>query len=129
MTPLLRKNLCSPAAFRRVPLQIVGFFLAIAAVAYSTLTLGTSHIFGTGDEDKQELPYRPDMFHLIFALASMYMAMLFTNWQLSTNPSDMWHIDRGWVSMWVKIGSKWFCEVLYLWTVIAPVVCWARDFS
>ncbi|WIA11059.1 hypothetical protein OEZ85_011211 [Tetradesmus obliquus] len=110
-------------------MQIVGFFLAIAAVAYSTLTLGTSHIFGTGDEDKQELPYRPDMFHLIFALASMYMAMLFTNWQLSTNPSDMWHIDRGWVSMWVKIGSKWFCEVLYLWTVIAPVVCWARDFS
>ena len=109
--------------------QIVGFFLGIGAVGYSTLTLGTSHIFGSGDEDKHELPYRPDSFHLIFALASMYMAMLLTNWELSDNPSDMWRLDKGLISMWVKIGSKWFCEVLYIWTVIAPVVCKYRDFS
>ena len=109
--------------------QIVGFFLGIAAICYSTLTLGTSHIFGGGDEDRGELTYRPDMFHLIFALASMYMAMLLTNWELSGNPSDMWKIDKGEVSMWVKIGSKWFCELLYIWTVIAPAVLRNRDFS
>jgi hypothetical protein len=32
--------------------------------------------------DSGPLPYRPDAFHLMFALASMYMAMLFTNWQV-----------------------------------------------
>eukprot|EP00879_Flechtneria_rotunda_P002887 GHRR01003103.1.p1 GENE.GHRR01003103.1~~GHRR01003103.1.p1 ORF type:complete len:394 (+),score=41.53 GHRR01003103.1:350-1531(+) len=110
-------------------IQIVGFFLAIGAICYSTLTLGTSHIFGAGDEDKHELAYRPDIFHLIFSLASMYMAMLLTNWELSTDVTNMWVIDKGWISMWVKLGSKWFCEVLYVWTVIAPVVCWNRDFS
>lgn len=110
-------------------ITIVGFFLGVAAVCYSTLTLGTSHIFGAGDEDKGELPYRPDAFHLIFALAAMYMGMLLSNWELSANPSEMWRIDRGWISMWTKLGSKWFCEALYLWTVIAPAVCVHRDFS
>ncbi|KAF8068250.1 SERINC3 [Scenedesmus sp. PABB004] len=110
-------------------ITIVGVFLGLAAVVYSTLTLGTSHIFGGGDEDKGELPYRPDVFHLIFALAAMYMAMLLTNWQLSPDPGDMWRIDRGWISTWVKMGSKWFAEALYIWTVVAPAVCRHRDFT
>jgi hypothetical protein len=118
-----------PAPATAAVVQIVGFFLGIAAVCYSTLTLGTSHIFGSGDEDQGELPYRPDMFHLIFALASMYMAMLLTNWELSGSAADMWKIDKGLVSMWVKIGSKWFCELLYIWTVVAPAVLRNRDFT
>lgn len=109
--------------------QIVGFFLGIAAVCYSTLTLGTSHIFGAGEADRGELPYRPDAFHAIFALAAMYMAMLLTNWELSGNPGDMWEIGRGWTSMWVRLASKWLCEALYLWTVVAPAVLRNRDFS
>jgi hypothetical protein len=109
--------------------QIVGFFLGIGAVCYSTLTLGTSHIFGAGDEDRGELPYRPDTFHVIFALASMYMAMLLTDWELSGNSADMWHIGKGWTSMWVKMGSKWFCEALYAWTVLAPAILRNRDFT
>lgn len=116
----------APAAGCRA--QVVGFFLGVGAVCYSTLTLGTSHIFGGGDEDKGELPYRPDVFHAIFALAAMYMAMLLTNWQLSTDAADMWAMDKGWASMWVKLGSKWFCEALYLWTVVAPAVCRHREF-
>jgi hypothetical protein len=59
----------------------------------------------------------------------MYMAMLLTNWELSGTASDMWKIDKGWVSMWVKIGSKWFCELLYIWTVVAPAVLRNRDFT
>ncbi len=107
----------------------MGFFLGLGAVCYSTLTLGTSHIFGGGDADKRELPYRPDVFHAIFALACMYMAMLLSNWELSASAADMWRIDRGVISMWVKLGSKWFAEALYIWTVVAPAVCRGRDFS
>eukprot|EP00877_Chromochloris_zofingiensis_P012780 jgi/Chrzof1/7756/Cz02g35180.t1 len=111
-------------------IQIVGFFLAIGAVSYSTLALGTSHIFtsGGGEEGSAQLPYRPDFFHLVYALASMYMAMLYTNWEISSNTTQF-ELSKGWISTWVKMGSKWFCEALYLWTVVAPAVCRGRDFT
>lgn len=116
----------------------MGFFLAIGAVAYSTMSLGTSSIFAssgatgdtpvpTGDADGL-LPYRPDAFHLVYALASMYMAMLFTNWQISAS-TQKFELGTGWASVWVTMGSKWFCEALYLWTVIAPAVLRNRDFT
>lgn len=124
--------------------QIVGFFLAIGAVCYSTMSLGTSSIFtngsitpgadatetlpGDGGGGSGPLPYRPDAFHLIFALASMYMAMLFTNWQVSSNTTKF-ELGTGWTSTWITMGSKWFCELLYLWTVVAPAVLRDRDFT
>jgi hypothetical protein len=109
------------------------------------MSLGTSSIFTSGGGDSPEqsgglgasgggggedepLPYRPDVFHLVYALASMYMAMLFTNWQISANTSKF-ELGTGWASTWVTMGSKWFCELLYLWTVIAPAVLKNRDFS
>jgi hypothetical protein len=64
----------------------------------------------------------------MFALASMYMGMLFTNWQVSSSGAR-WEMGAGWASTWVVMGSKWFCELLYLWTVIAPAVLKNRDFS
>ena len=58
----------------------------------------------------------------------MYMAMLFTNWQVFTSTSAF-ELSKGWASTWAKIGSKWFCEALYCWTVVAPAVLRNRDFS
>jgi len=106
------------------------------------MSLGTSSIFspsGGGDagdgaaaagdgDGSGPLPYRPDAFHLVYALASMYMGMLFTNWQVSANTSKF-ELGTGWASTWVTMGSKWFCEALYLWTVVAPAVLKNRDFS
>ena len=115
--------------------QIVAFFLALAAVCYSTMSLGSSKLFGTSSEPATceaevdgRLPYRPDFFHLIYALASMYLAMLYTNWSVSGN-TQKYELDRGWFSFWVKMGSKWFCELLYVWTVVAPAICRHRQFQ
>ncbi|KAI8466033.1 MAG: serine incorporator/TMS membrane protein [Monoraphidium minutum] len=129
---------CRRAATGDQWVQIVGFFLAIGAVSYSTMSLGTSSLFGNGGGDggggdtggggDGRLPYRPDVFHLIFAFASMYMAMLFTNWEVSSN-TQRFELGGGWASMWVTLGSKWFCEALYLWTVLAPAILRNRDFS
>ena len=33
------------------------------------------------------LPYRPEFFHAIFALASAYLCMLYISWSLNTLPS------------------------------------------
>lgn len=38
-------------------------------------------------------------------------------------------IDKGWVSTWVKMTSKWGCEIVYFWTVVAPAMLPHREFS
>lgn len=100
------------------------------AVSYSTAMLGSSDMVGGLEvsEDRALLPYRTDFFHAIFALASMYLAMLFTSWSVEPSTETV-EMDRGWISTWVKMGSKWLCEVLYIWTVIAPAVLPGRSFE
>lgn len=89
---------------------------------------GGSNKSGGAGDDSDELPYRPDFFHLIFATASCYLAMLFTNWAVSSS-TVAFQIDQGWASTWVKIVSSWVCALLYSWTVIAPAVLKNRDFG
>jgi len=87
-------------------------------------------MFGKGSNytEDDELLYRADWFHFVFTVASMYIAMLFSNWQVSPTTSEF-EIDQGWISTWIKIASKWVCELLYIWTVIAPAVLPNRDFG
>lgn len=107
--------------------QIVAFIIALGAVTMSTLSTGTSDVLESGSGG-DALPYRPDFFHLIFGLAAMYLAMLFTNWSLDATP-DEWVIDKGWQSAWVKIASQWLVALLYVWTLIAPKLLPDREFS
>ncbi|GIL85121.1 hypothetical protein Vretifemale_13749 [Volvox reticuliferus] len=114
---------------------VVAFFIALAAVIYSTLDAGTASrdMFGgkkseAPDDESGELPYRADFFHLVFATASCYLAMLFTNWAVSQS-ATAFEIGKGWASTWVKIVSSWVCALLYSWTVIAPAILKDRDFG
>lgn len=115
-------------------IQIVGFFISLAAVMYSVLSAGTSggdvFVYGVKSSEKLEtdLPYRTDFFHIVFALASTYIAMLFSFWEVSPSTSEF-EIDRGTISAWVKIASKWASEALYIWTVVAPAIFQSRDFG
>ncbi|OAY75540.1 Serine incorporator 2, partial [Ananas comosus] len=79
----------------------------------------------SGKEESKEGEPRPvsysyTFFHLIFALASMYSAMLLTGWTSSTSGSEL--IDVGWTTVWVRICTEWATGALYIWTLIAPLV-------
>ncbi|GFR42829.1 hypothetical protein Agub_g3786 [Astrephomene gubernaculifera] len=71
--------------------------------------------------------YNYSFFHLIFALASMYIAMLMTGWGSEVQAKD--RIDIGWTSVWVKTGAQWATALLYMWTLLAPALFPDRDFS
>ena len=60
---------------------------------------------------KGPVGYNYSFFHLIFALASMYVAMLMTGW--GTGPEGTDRIDVGWTSVWVKVASQWMTAALY----------------
>jgi hypothetical protein len=54
--------------------------------------------------------------------------MLLTGWgSKGMEGKDI--IDVGWPSVWVKIVSQWVTSVLYIWTMLAPMVFPDRDFS
>ncbi|KAG1672210.1 hypothetical protein FOA52_002911 [Chlamydomonas sp. UWO 241] len=71
--------------------------------------------------------YNYAFFHMIFALASMYMAMLMTGW--GAVEQDKERIDVGWASVWVKISAQWLTGLLYVWTLMAPALFPDREFA
>lgn len=86
-----------------------------------------------GKEDKKESEARPvaynyTFFHLIFALASMYSAMLLTGWT-GSNAGSSELVDVGWTSVWVRICTEWVTAGLYLWSLVAPLILPDREFS
>jgi len=78
--------------------------------------------------DYEPVSYNYSFFHVTFALACTYVAMLMTGWSES-NDMEKNTIDVGWASVWVKICSQWLAGLLYMWTLIAPLVLPDRDFS
>jgi len=84
---------------------------------------------GKTKEEKEARPvsYSYSFFHLIFALASMYSAMLLSGWTSTSERSDL--IDVGWTSVWVRIGTEWVTAALYIWTLAAPLLFPDREFA
>lgn len=81
-------------------------------------------------EDEHERPtYSYFFFHIIFALAAMYVGQLLTNWHTISGTNDGIIVDYGEASVWVKVVTGWVAILLYVWTIIAPVIFPDRDWS
>ncbi|RXH80354.1 hypothetical protein DVH24_041501 [Malus domestica] len=132
---------------------LLGMAMTVLSVLYSALRAGSSTNFlsppssprggaaektplldgkeleeGKEKNDKEVKPvgYSYTFFHLIFALASMYSAMLLSGWTSSSESSDL--IDVGWTSVWVRICTEWVTAALYVWSLIAPILIPDREF-
>lgn len=130
---------------------VLGMLTTVLSVLYSALRAGSSTTFlsppsspksagskplledveegKTKKEEKEAKPvsYSYSFFHLIFALASMYSAMLLSGWTSTSESSDL--IDVGWTSVWVRIGTEWVTAGLYIWTLVAPLLFPDREFA
>ncbi|XP_029005904.1 serine incorporator 3 isoform X2 [Betta splendens] len=78
------------------------------------------------DNERDMVQYSYSFFHLMLLLASLYIMMTLTNWY---SPAADYTITSKWPSVWVKITSSWVCLVLYIWTLVAPMIFTNRDFS
>ncbi|WCJ23667.1 Serinc-domain containing serine and sphingolipid biosynthesis protein [Euphorbia peplus] len=131
---------------------LLGMLTTVLSVVYSAVRAGSSSTFLSppssprasdakipllgeeleeGKKEKNEKEARPvsysyTFFHLIFALASMYSAMLLSGWTDSSESSDL--IDVGWTSVWVRICTEWVTVGLYVWTLVAPLLLPDREF-
>lgn len=90
------------------------------------------------DDERSGTKYNYSWFHIIFAIASMYVAGLLTDWAvISTSPVDHpvdpitdlmtraepdVYIGRSEATMWMRVVSSWLCYLLYIWSLVAPLV-------
>lgn len=79
------------------------------------------------DNEADGVAYSWSFFHLMFALATLYVMMTLTNWYKPT--SDLSTLSSNEASVWVKIISSWICLALYFWSLVAPILLPDRDFN
>ncbi|KAF9289551.1 hypothetical protein BGZ68_009133 [Mortierella alpina] len=76
------------------------------------------------DDEKNGCQYNYTFFHLIFALAAMYIAMVLTNWNTFSKEEGqdgMVYIGQSWAAVWVKVASSWICYGIYAFSLLAPI--------
>jgi len=76
------------------------------------------------DDERSSTQYNYTLFHVIFLLATCWVATLLTmNFEEESNKTgDFVPVGRTYWASWVKIVSSWVCYALYAWTLVAPVV-------
>lgn len=79
------------------------------------------------DEFTEPVPYNYAFFHLVFALASTYLAMLLTGWGSGSEERAL--MDIGWASVGMKLATQWATGLLYLWALVAPTLLEDRSFG
>ncbi|XP_004687460.1 PREDICTED: serine incorporator 3 [Condylura cristata] len=79
------------------------------------------------DNEKEAVQYSYSLFHFMLCLASLYIMMTLTNWY--SPDAQFQSMTSKWPAVWVKISSSWVCLLLYVWTLVAPLVLTNRDFS
>lgn len=113
-----------------------GIATSIVASVFTLLWAGysafsTSNQFEACDcvtEDEEARTFSLSFFHTLFALASVYISMVVTNWGKLESTSS-WTTDRGKIPRWVNFGASWVVIVLYTWTLIAPLILKDREFN
>ncbi|KAI0925844.1 hypothetical protein AcV5_008465 [Taiwanofungus camphoratus] len=79
----------------------------------------------TRDDERSGTRYNYSWFHVIFAIGAMYVAMLLTDWNVvraTKGETDDVYIGRSEVAMWMRVVSSWVCMLLYMWSLLAPVL-------
>lgn len=73
-------------------------------------------------EEHHTVKYNYSTFHVIFFLATQYVATLLTINVQKDDVGDFVPVGRTYFASWVKIISSWLCFALYGWSLVAPVL-------
>jgi hypothetical protein len=83
------------------------------------------------DDERSSTQYNYAVFHIIFFLATAWVAtLLTTKYDDSSRDGDFATVGRTLWASWVKIVSSWVCYAMFVWSLVAPIVLPERfDFS
>ncbi|KAH8597244.1 membrane protein-like protein TMS1 [Bisporella sp. PMI_857] len=85
------------------------------------------------DDERTSTQYNYALFHLIFFLATAWVATLLTQDFEADSTGEKYQdfapVGRTYWASWVKIVCSWLCYVIYTWTLVAPIVLPDREFA
>jgi len=74
------------------------------------------------DDEKNATQYNYTLFHVIFLLSTMWVAVLLTQ-QIGENKKEAFSpVGRTYFNSWIKIVSSWVCYGIFGWTLLAPII-------
>lgn len=76
---------------------------------------------GGKDDERSGTQYNYSLFHVIFLLATCWVATLLTQNIDFETTGDFAAIGRTYWASWVKIVSAWVAYGIYTWSLVAPV--------
>jgi hypothetical protein len=118
---------CNNDKFQSKAEGIEIFFSIIIIIGSLVLTVTsavlTPQSLGLNPKDKYNYVY----FHMIMSLGMSYATMVLISWSLSNTSSD--GLDNSWISFWVKISAALLACLLYLISLLAPVIFKNREFD
>ncbi|XP_029019009.1 serine incorporator 5 [Betta splendens] len=74
-------------------------------------------------DEREGTIYSYSYFHFVFFLGSLYVMMTITNWFHYDDHMIEKLLEGSWSVFWIKMASCWVCMFLYMWTLIAPMIC------
>ena len=74
------------------------------------------------DDERGGTQYNYSLFHVIFLLATCWVATLLTQNIDYDSKVNFASVGRTYWASWVKIVSAWVCFAIYTWSLVAPVV-------
>ena len=77
---------------------------------------------GGKDDEKSGTQYNYSLFHIIFLLATCWVATLLTQNIDLENTGNFAAVGRTYWASWVKIVSAWVCYGIFGWSLAAPAV-------
>ncbi|VFQ67637.1 unnamed protein product [Cuscuta campestris] len=99
---------------------IASFVLGIVVIVTATFSVGYhSKRFEFRREheehqDAHDVPYNYGFFHFVFAVGTMYFALLLNGWNAG-HPMRKFTIDVGWVGTWARIVNELAAALVYMW--------------
>jgi serine incorporator 1/3 len=74
------------------------------------------------DDERNATQYNYSLFHVIFLMATCWVATLLTQDMNGYQDSDFAPVGRSYWASWIKIISAWVCYAIYVWSLVAPVL-------
>lgn len=108
-------------------LKIVSFCITMASALVTTVRTG--HTVSQVESGGHDSPFRVDYIHGVFLLATCNICMMLTGWSFQDSSQSKFDVNSGWTSMWIKVSSELVAVLLYVWTLVAPLLFPDREFS
>ena len=74
------------------------------------------------EQESEDVAYSYSFFHFVLFLASLHVMMVMTNWHSPDENVDFKKMIKNWAAVWVQMASSYICCLVYIWTLVAPLI-------